>query len=186
MLIKETKDLTNIYKDMILQFPPEELKTLEELKKITGEKYKFYDCIIDSAPIGYFALFETDNFLMLDYFAVFKNLHSMGFGSQILKSIQKIFPNKQGLFLEVEKPDEEVPNTYRRIKFYESHGAKRLNVNYLFPTVNGAIPLDLYFLPFEERLPSKDEIRIFIHELFNNIHKNVPNLQEIEEKIWNK
>ena len=178
----ETLELEGIYKDMMLQFPKEELKEFEHLKKITGKNYKIYQ-VIENEPTGYVILFETNDFIFIDYVAVYKKFHSQGYGSKILDYLHR-FSNKRGCFLEVEKPDINNPNTLRRIKFYEKHGAKKLDLNYIYPNKEGGLPMDLYYIPYEGKIPSKEEQKEFITMLFKTIHFDIENNAEILNKIF--
>ena len=56
--------------------------------------------------IGYILFANNDNYIWVDYLAVFEKYRSMGFGSKILDLIKKEFKNYNGIFFEVEKVDE--------------------------------------------------------------------------------
>ena len=43
------------------------------------------------------------------------------------------------------KLDQDI-NKYRRIKFYEALGAKKLDIDYVYPNDQGGYPMDLYYL----------------------------------------
>ncbi len=176
----KTNDFVNIYKDMCKQFPPEELKT--DFNSIFGENYTVYS-VIEKVPVGYTILFETDDYLFIDYLAIYKDFHSKGFGGMILENLKQK-SNKKGCFLEVEKPDTEKPDTLRRIKFYKKHGAQKLDINYIYPNNEGGLPMDLYYIPFNEPSPSKKIIYAFIQELFKYVHSDIKCLPEILEKIY--
>ena len=66
----------NVYDDMLLQFPPCELKTKERFTELfkTGV-YKLFLC-----SFGYMLILEENitNTIWLDYFAVYKKFHSQG------------------------------------------------------------------------------------------------------------
>ena len=50
-----------IYKDMLTQFPPEELKPYGRFCEILGENYKAYEFWEDE-PVGYAIIFEDKNY----------------------------------------------------------------------------------------------------------------------------
>ena len=178
----ETKNFKDIYQDMQLQFPPEELKPYEHLKSLAGKNYRVYQ-VCQTLPVGYILLYETEKFIFIDYIAIYKNFHSQGFGSKILESLKREF-NKKGCFLEVEKPDENNPDTIRRIKFYKKHGAGKLDIDYIYPNKQGGLPMDLYYIPFNDENIQQEEIKDFITELFKNLHSDIKDNMKILNKIF--
>lgn len=180
MEFRKTDRFDYIYQDMRSQFPPEELKPYEHLKNLVGNRYKILE-VIESEPVGYIILFETEKFIFIDYVAIYKKFHSQGFGGKILERLKETY-NKNGCFLEVEKPNPQNTNTIRRIKFYERHGAKKLDFNYIYPA--SGLPMDLYYIPYTEESPSKEEIREFIGSLFEHVHYDIKDNKIILEKIF--
>ncbi len=183
MELVKTTDFKNIYNDMLSQFPPEELKSFENFQKITGKNYCAYDVVNNGTPVGYVILFESRDFIFIDYVAIFKEFHSNGFGGMVLETLKEKFAAKKGCFLEVEKPDVREPNTLRRIKFYQKHGAGKLGVNYLYPNENGALPMDLYYIMYSGQ-PVNQEIKNFITELFQNVHADIVHYENVLEQIF--
>lgn len=177
----ETLEFESIYKDMQAQFPKAELKTYEHLKEIAGDNYRIYQ-VIENEPVGYVILFETEDFIFIDYVAVFKEFHSRGFGGKILENLKQAF-HKRGCFLEVEKPNFLDKNTLRRIKFYEKYGAEKLDVNYIYPNNEGGLPMDLYYISYDNKKPSNSDIKQFITALFKAVHFDIENCDEILKKI---
>ena len=90
--------------------------------------------------------------------------------TSIFDSLINQFNTYKGIYLEVEKADESVINTIRRINFYKSLGAKKLDINYFYPNKDGCIELDLYFLPFcKAELPLKEVSFRVIKDVFNAV-----------------
>ena len=168
----ETKDIKTIYNDMLKQFPKEELKSCEHLENLLGKNYKAY-LVIDNEPVGYLLLFESEDFIRVDYVAVYKDFQSKGYGGKILECLKQSFETKKGCFLEVEKPNPDVLNTLRRIKFYESHGAKKLDIDYVYPNKYGGLPMDLYYVSYDGENVSQAEVEKFIGLLFRIVHSDV-------------
>ena len=180
----ETKDCKSIYDDMLRQFPPEELKPYECFKNLIGDNYRIYQ-VKENIPVGYVILFETTDYILIDYLAVYTDFQSKGFGGKILESLKQNC-NKKGCFLEVEKPDLQNPNTIRRIDFYERYGAERLPVSYIYPNSEGGLPMDLYYIPYAEQKPALSEVKKFLDLLFRTVHSDLKNANEIFEKIQYK
>lgn len=184
MELVKTTDFKNIYNDMLSQFPPEELKSFENFQKIFGKNYCAYDVVNGGTPVGYVILFESRDFIFIDYVAVFKEFHSKGLGGKILETLKDKFNSKKGCFLEVEKPDENSPNTLRRIKFYQKHDAEKLAVNYLYPNENGFLPMDLYYIKYNASAEYQ-EMKDFFENLFEIVHGDLAHSKEILRKIFN-
>lgn len=181
----DINDFEHVYEDMKLQFPPCELKPYEQFVQLFKSGiYKLFLC-----EYGYmlFVAEEETNMLWLDYFAVFKQFHSRGLGSKLLKNIAEELKEYKGCYLEVEKADEKEPDTIRRINFYERAGAVNLDVDYLYPCIeNPPLPMELYFLPFRNTVfkkPDNKTILLSVKNVFHILHKDVPNLRDVLHQI---
>ena len=176
-----------VYKDMSSQFPENEMKTFKKFEQLlkTGS-YKLFTAQNSSeTSVGYCLLYtgSKSKILWLDYIAVFKEQQSKGYGKQIFNAIKETFQEYTGIYLEVEKPDSSQPNTLRRIKFYETLGAKRLPCKYIYPNDKGGLEMDLFFLPIKGQIPNSLQTKSAILEVFNVLHKDVSNLNEILTKL---
>ena len=90
----DINDFLAVYDDMLLQFPPCELKTKERFTELfkTGV-YKLFLC-----SFGYMLILEENitNTIWLDYFAVYKKFHSQGKGSEMLRAMIQFFSKYSG------------------------------------------------------------------------------------------
>ena len=129
---------------------------------------------------------DVFDYIWVDYLAIFKKYHSMGFGSKILDSLKENFKNKNGIIFEVEKVDEKNINTIRRQKFYIKNGAKRLDINYIFPNKEGGLNMDLFYIKLKETSPNKSLLFDIIKNVFNSLHFDIEKeANEIYLKIVN-
>ena len=173
-----------IYTDMVLQFPPEELKSKETFCKLLKDpRYKVLGVYDKKLFAGYTIIFEGGNFILVDYVAILKNAQSKGYGSKILKLLPEKFKDKSGVFFEVEKISDTNPQTAKRAKFYTTNGAKKLDINYIYPNNSGGLPMDLYYLSFNNLSPDLNCILGFIKEMFGFLHKDIKNIDEIYSNI---
>lgn len=171
---------------MTAQFPQSELQSYETyLALLKSEKYCFFKALDDQKEVGYCLLYKEDSkdFLWLDYIAVFKEFHSCGYGKKIISDLALNFPQYKGVYLEVEKPDDEAPDTIRRIRFYENLGAQRLDIVYFYPNAQDCVALDLYFLPFNSPVPSSKEAIEAVTCAFGALHSHLPHYKEVLKKI---
>lgn len=170
----DLKDFEYAYADMREQFPACELKAYEHLEKLFVDG--IYKLVIGEH--GYMMFFAEEEVLWLDYFAVFKNFHSQGIGSKMLKEVISLFPEHMGCYIEVEKPDKDKKDTLRRIDFYKKNGAVKLDINYYFP---GNVPLamDLYFLSFNKKNPDNRLVLLSVERVFRVLHSDVSNYRDV-------
>lgn len=179
-----TEEFKSVYQDMLKQFPQSELKDYQAYLNLI--KSGNYDIILahnDNIPAGYAIIFKSDKYLLLDYLAVAGMYHGKGFGGEILNSLKKMYPDKAGCFLEVEKPNPVDNNTYRRISFYQRHGAEKINIDYYYPNREGDLAMDLYYIAYKSEIPSQENILNFIKELFGTIHQDIPHIEQVLAKI---
>lgn len=182
----ESSEFNLIYADMKMQFPAYELKSFSSyINLLKTGFYSAYKLLDSEKDIGYVLLYKDNkkNILWLDYFAIYKNFQSQGYGSKILRLLKEEFQTFNGIYLEVEKPDKHDNNTFRRIKFYKNHGAERCLINYIYPNEKGGFHMDLYFLPFQETMPDKKVILSDVKEILYTLHHDIPDVEKIISMI---
>lgn len=185
ILVKNTQTQKQIYEDMLTQFPQNELKTFTQYKKLCErEEYIIYNATENNEQVGYIIIVDNKElkYVWIDYLAVLKKFHSKGYGHKILAQLKNLYSNYNGCFLEVEKIDTKIPNTIRRVKFYESQGATKQPIDYYYPDYNEALPMDLYYFPYQEISPITNALKE-IKFVFNILHTDLNNTNEIYNKI---
>lgn len=185
ILRRNTQDTEQIYKDMLTQFPQNELKTFGQYKKLSStEEYIIYNAIENNEQIGYIIVVDNKElkYIWIDYLAVFKKFHAKGYGHKILAQLKELYSSYNGCFLEVEKINPEVQNTIRRVKFYESQGAIKLSVDYYYPDYKAPLPMDLFYFPYKKTSPVEDVFKE-IKFVFGLLHTDVENLEQMYNKI---
>ncbi len=174
-----------IYQDMERQFPPSERKPKELLRKLI--QHHCYDLVLayeQGQPVGYILLCPTPAYTVwLDYIAVFPQFHSHGYGSKMLQQLCKVYPAYAGCLLEVEQADPAIPNTLRRIRFYESLGCKRYPFYYALPTPDGSLRMDLYWMPWKTSELTLDSLQLSIQHAFQTIHQDIPHREKVYQTI---
>lgn len=116
---------------MTTSFPPEEYRSLAELRNYTDAKPHFYCNIIlhDDNPIGLITYWDFGHFYYVEHFAIDPSQRNGGHGKNVLSHLcQQI--NKP-IILEVEAPEEEM--AIRRINFYKRHGFTLWEKPYMQP-----------------------------------------------------
>lgn len=129
--IKEFKK--NLYSQYMKLFPKNERKPLSLLKECYVRKIlTILEIIDDKQIVGFMILnkLPKSKYLQLDYFAIFEQYQSKGYGSKALRKLQEISTRYNGIYIEAEKPDEAEDGVKnKRIKFYERLGCYKLNLS---------------------------------------------------------
>lgn len=188
LILENTEYFSSVYEDMKIQFPADELKDFDcFIKLLNKPSYRLYSVVeSDNVRVGYVICITDDKnkFLWIDYIAIYKNMQCKGYGHKIFYLLKEKFAAYTGIYLEVEKPDINEQNTIRRINFYKSLGAKKLNLNYIYPNKNGGLPMDLYFIPFSTDY--KEDLSLAFHDIscvFDILHSDIPVTKNILEQI---
>lgn len=176
----------NIFSDMEKQFPPEELKTLGKFTELLkGKYYKFAIFYDNNEAVGYIFYLENE-FIWVDYVAVFEKFHSKGYGSTILKSLFEKYSNLKGCFFEVEPENSENIQTVKRMNFYKKLGCAILDFEYYFPNDIRELKMELLYKSFDGKLPDKFEIKKQTEFVFEVLHFDVKNKNKTLELINSK
>lgn len=171
-----------LYSDMQLQFPENELKSVIQFKKlIKNPNYQIINCYSDEKNIGYLFGY-IDDYLLVDYFAVFKQFQSMGVGTKVLNALFERYSYLKGCLFEVEKIDNSNIKTKKRQEFYKRLGCVDSGINYLYPAPE-PFSMDLLYYPLLFKAPQKESIIHFINTYFKVIHSDNPSIENILQEI---
>lgn len=182
--IADKKDFQFIYNDMLNQFPKCEMKTFDcFLKLLKSDKYYFELFSVDNKNIGYVSYYIND-FIWVDYLAVFKEFHSKGYGTQILNYLFNKYKNLNCAYFEVELENEKDNNTKKRMHFYKN----RLNcidsgIKYFLPNDFELYEMKLLYKPLNFKSLDNHSILNNIKETFNVLYSHIANVGEVYEKI---
>ncbi len=171
-----------VFADMQKQFPFYEMKSQLAIKQLLERgKYHLLLAYDGNVAVGYLILYadRRSRTLWLDYFAVFGQFHSKGYGSRLLPLLKQCYPAARGCYMEVERPESYALDSIRRTQFYRHCGARRLNLDYLYPCVGGMFPMHLFFLPFDEQAKegmTPEDVFGTIRRVFRDIHPDIPHI----------
>lgn len=94
-----------------------ELREYEKMKDLfQQESFIIYGWFEDLKLVGAITVWEFEDFIYLENFAVCASMRGRGIGAKILKELQTIYFNKV-IVLEVEQPTDDIKK--RRISFYQ-------------------------------------------------------------------
>lgn len=130
--------------------------------------------------IGYAFLYEPEDpsIIWLDYMAIDERFQSAGYGTLLFNKLAEHRPGSLGVFLEVEKVESADPqerrDQERRIEFYHRLGAKRVDVDYLYPGATGGTPMNLYIRPAPGvHILPHDQLKRAVGAAYDYIHGDV-------------
>lgn len=129
--IVSLKDFEDVYELFIEAFPPAELRLYELTKQFYEQDImKIYVIKQDEDIVGAISVWEFDDFVYVENFAVSSKLRGQGLGGVFLKEMKVLYPHHQ-LVLEVEEPVNEMAK--RRIEFYQRNGFVLSEFDYIQP-----------------------------------------------------
>ena len=127
-LLDEEQRRTVYIEHMKEDFPPAELKSLEEIEQgITKGCYRILGLMDQNEVIGYVCLVEEKDACPIDYLAVIPERRNSGAGSEMLRLLEKRLQDREYVIVEVERPslgenEDEVILRRRRMGFYFRSG----------------------------------------------------------------
>jgi len=129
--VSETAYQTYCENLLVASFPEEERRELAQYREIVSHVKTFVAHIIldENQPSGLINIWNFDDFIFIEHFAIAPEMRNKGIGQQVLKIITKnqCLP----IVLEVELPSDEI--SQRRIRFYEREGFRLLEHDYKQP-----------------------------------------------------
>lgn len=164
---KDTFEL--IYPILEEAFPVEELREKERQKVLLDQpQYGLYGIKEERGILqGVVALWDFDNFLYIEHFAINPLFRNEGIGGRILDEM--INWVGKPIVLEVEVPKDEI--TKRRVGFYERHGFLFHDYPYLQPPMRAGqemLPLRLMTFPERISLNEYERYKSLIHKVVYN------------------
>ena len=169
------KEFKNLYrKHIIKDFPRGERSSLNNFKKrIINKNEEVFMFLEDGIEKAYIIIANLDNnYILISYLAVFEKYRGEGIGTKLLEEIKEKFKNKNGIIIEVESPNEEIPEKdknirQRRIKFYKKSNYEILeNTKILF----GNNLFNIMFLNNKDNIDEK-EIANVLNKFYLKISK---------------
>ena len=127
-----------IYNEYVKLFPEEEQREWEKIKSAYKNGLeKFYKITENELVIGFFMIEKIDDNspYYLDYFGIFKKFQNKGYGTKSIKMLLDEIIRNEELYIEIEKEDEENPNTIKRAEFYKRLNFKKIESEYLLYNV---------------------------------------------------
>lgn len=114
-------------------FVPAELRCYNQMKELfLQNKFVIYEYRKDIQLIGAMIVWEFNECIYLENFAVASSMRNQGIGSFFMKQIKDMYPNHL-IVLEVEEPVDSLST--RRVDFYQRHHFKLNPFHYIQPAL---------------------------------------------------
>jgi ribosomal protein S18 acetylase RimI-like enzyme len=123
--------LKSIFSAYCETFPENERRSEKQFENLfIQEKVSIFSILNNSQFIGYFIIWELNNFSFLEHFEISEKFRSQSFGSKVLK---KITENNPKIILETEHENLN-SNASKRIRFYQANGFHKISNSYIQPS----------------------------------------------------
>lgn len=131
-------DIDFISRIYLSSFPPEEQRPWENVVKPAVEGCPDLKAIYhDGKAIGLLTTWEFETFIYVEHFAIDPSTRGGGIGSRVIG--QLVGTSAKPVVLEVE-PSGSTADAARRISFYERHGFKIVDREYVQPGYTSELP----------------------------------------------
>lgn len=170
---------SRIYREhMLADFHREEVKPFERLEELQAqERYLCCGCYDGDLPVGYmyFTKVPDSRYFLLDYYAIFPEFRSMGYGSRILTAMRHGVPDLADfgkiMIAEVEDPaySENAADKAlreRRVRFYQRNGLRLLSLR---SHVLGAHYVIMLLTEEKEGSPSEEAVAEALASIYRSV-----------------
>ena len=164
----EKAQFDNFYDLLCLSFPDSERRSYSgQLALFDEEPYNVYAYMDEDEFVGALAVWEFENIVYLEHFAVNPNRRNGGIGTKLLGELKKISGKR--MCLEVELPENDLAK--RRISFYERNGFTNNDYSYMQPPMGpGKKPIPLSVMTNDGGI-SEDEFEEIRNTLYKYVYK---------------
>lgn len=164
MKLTEREQFDIVYHIFEQSFIPGELRPYDKMKDLwLQKKFKIYQYEKQGSIVGGLSLWEFDDFIYIENFAVKEEMRGYGIGGQMIDYIQSLYAG-QLLVLEVDKPVDKI--SQQRIAFYQRHHWIYNHYHYIQPNLRSNSPIIhlmimSYPTPLDDDLFTKIKLQIF-------------------------
>lgn len=125
------KGFGRVYDILAASLPQEEMRTMDEQKKLLEkDAYKLLTATKNGEIIGFIAMWDLGSYNFIEHFAISDCWRNKGIGGNLLEYCKGI--SGKTIILEVELPGS-TSEADRRIEFYKRHGFSFNNFEYYQP-----------------------------------------------------
>mmetsp|Transcript_10377 Transcript_10377/g.38488 ORF Transcript_10377/g.38488 Transcript_10377/m.38488 type:complete len:233 (+) Transcript_10377:4568-5266(+) len=160
--------LPSFYTKLNHYFPDAEMKKPEHFVSLLNEKPSLY--LKEESEEHVLMYSNHDDFLCIDYVWVSEKSRGLGIGKKLLNNLKN---RGKPIYLEVEQPTHDDPDSLKRLKFYSREGFRHANqISYVRKAslTGERIEMEiLYWAP--EELPQQNIVH-HMREFYREIHRH--------------
>lgn len=169
MKLAEQSQLKQIYQLFEESFIPSELRLFDSfLQLFYNHEFKIYIEEKDLQIIAALIVWEFNDYIFLENFAVNKKIRGQGIGGVFLETLKDIYPN-HFMVLEVEENKNELTN--RRIQFYQRHQWCLNSFHYKQPSFRKNIDGEELYMMSYPHLLSHEQFLNIKSDLFHRVYQ---------------
>ena len=169
---------TSVENLLISTFPADERRDLELQRQYTDHNPKFTVYAVCDADlfVGFFTLWNFEEFSFVEHFAVSPSLRNKGYGTRILQYIKEIVITP--LLLEIEIPFD-MQQKARQL-FYEKNGFQTLDLPYFQPPYrSGDACLPMHLMMYGNQGGVADEmfmksVATWVQQMYAEVYRFTP------------
>lgn len=164
----DLKDFDEVYSLMEQSFPEMEFRPREEQRELFSDPaYRIYVRREEKETAGFLAIWDFQDVLYIEHFAVAGRLRGGGIGASMLCELRALFDKP--ICLEVEPPENDMAR--RRICFYERNGFFLNPYPYIQPPISkGRASIPLLIMTSGGKI-SEDGFKQIKHLLYSRVYK---------------
>ena len=168
LVVIKKEEFKSIYKAMTISFASDEIRTFEDAYKLLDVKeYKVFHLISNNEKVGFITIWNLSSCTFVEHFVIYEEYRNKGFGGIAIDLINKKFKK---VVLEAELGTTDISK--RRLGFYNRHGFKINDVNYIQPAYHkDKQPVDMHLLSSSNKLENIDKVIEEIYELVYGVNE---------------
>lgn len=161
-----------------------------------------YHLVVARFPDGNLAGLASFHYLhavksgFLGYLVVARSLRSMGIGSALFAHVQRSVAEHvtqaggkwaRGIYMELDKQDADIPETYSRLRFWRRHGTFLLDVEWRYPALHDGQPpaaMHLAYCPLDgDKTLSLSETRDAVRAIYGSVYQKDNTNEDLQQVI---
>lgn len=148
-----SEELIEAWKIYDGSFPADEKRDFELHKEcMKNREFSFNAVFCDEKICGFIALWDFDDFVFIEHFAIKEELRNKGIGKEIVCKIKE--KNEKMIILETLKPEDDI--SARRIAFYERNAFVINDFDYVQPSYGkGKESVPMKIMSYPEKIKSE-------------------------------
>ncbi|MBQ9071967.1 MAG: GNAT family N-acetyltransferase [Bacilli bacterium] len=155
-------EFVGIYEEMTKSFIEDEIRSFDDAYVLLElDSYNIYHIVIEEKRVGFITVWDLSTCFFVEHFVIYEEYRNSGFGGKAIDIVNEKF--KQ-VILEAELPLSNI--SIRRLGFYNRHGYKVNDVEYIQPPYNkDKKEVPMHLLSYPDKIKNPKEIIKELHKI---------------------